>query len=496
MVDRVQGVEVNDGLVLFGGTGDLALRMLFPSLCFLEAEGLLPEGLPILAAGRSAMDDSAFRVLVRKALERRASEALADGAADRLLARTHYIAADVTHAGDLQPVGARMADLGIRHPLFYLSVSPSLYSPICAGLLAAGLTGDGARVVMEKPIGKDLASSRVINDQVQAAFSEERIFRIDHYLGKETVQNLIALRFANTLFEPLWNNLTIDHVQITIAETQGVGDRWPYYDEYGAMGDMVQNHMMQLLCLVAMEPPSDLQPESVRNEKVKVLRSLRPIDRAEVERHVVRGQYAKGVVGGEPVRGYAEEKGSASDTETFVAIQAHIDNWRWAGVPFFLRTGKRLPARDTEIFIQFKGVPHSIFSGESKADMQPNQLLIRLQPEEDIVLRLMNQAPGLSLDGMRLESLPLSLSVKATQKTPARRRIAYERLILDALNGNSTLFVRRDEVEKAWEWVDGVNDAWRRSGQTPRPYAAGSWGPTGAFALIERGGRAWHEDAS
>jgi glucose-6-phosphate 1-dehydrogenase len=258
------------------------------------------------------------------------------------------------------------------------------------------------------------------------------------------------------------------------------------------MGDMVQNHMMQLLCLVAMEPPSDLQPDSVRNEKVKVLKSLRHITRAEAPHNVVRGQYVKGVVDGRQVRGYAEEKGSESNTETFVAIQAHIDNWRWAGVPFFLRTGKRLPERDTEIFIQFKGVPHSIFTGESRADMQPNQLLIRLQPEEDIVLKVMNQAPGLSLEGMRLESLPLSLSL--TSKRHMRRRIAYERLILDALNGISTLFVRRDEVEKAWEWVDGVNDAWRKNGQPPRPYAAGSWGPAGAFALIEREGRAWHEN--
>ena len=483
--------EISDGLVLFGAGGDLSLRMLFPALAWLEEEGLLPQGLPIVGAARSDLDDETFRRMVRDTLDRRAADTVASGAADRMLARTHYLPVDVTRPQDLKRLGERMAKLKIRRPLYYLSVSPSLYSAICQGLLSAGLTGDGARVVMEKPLGKDLASSKVINDQVQAAFSEDRIFRIDHYLGKETVQNLIALRFANTLFEPLWNNLTIDHVQITVAETQGVGDRWPYYDEYGAMGDMVQNHMMQLLCLVAMEPPSDLQPDSVRNEKVKVLRSLRPIGRAEVEKHVVRGQYTRGVAGGQAVTGYAEEKGAASDTETFVAIQAHIDNWRWAGVPFFLRTGKRLPERDTEIFIQFKPVPHSIFQGDSRADMRPNQLLIRLQPEEDIVLSLMNQAPGLSLEGMRLESLPLSLSLK---KSGARRRIAYERLILDALSGVSTLFVRRDEVEKAWEWVDGVNEAVRKAGQSPRPYTAGSWGPSGAFALIERSGRAWHEN--
>src|SRR5882757_1703346 len=325
--------EISDGLVLFGGGGDLSLRMLFPSLAFLEAEGLLPEGMPIVAAARSPMDDEAFRKLVREALVARAADTVACGAADRLLARTRYVALDVTHPTELKRLGAVMAELNITRPLYYLSVSPSLYSAICQGLLAAGLTGDGARVVMEKPIGKNLASSRMINDQVQEAFSEERIFRIDHYLGKETVQNLIALRFANTLFEPLWNNLTIDHVQITVAETQGVGDRWPYYDEYGAMGDMVQNHLMQLLCLVAMEPPSDLAPDSVRNEKVKVLRSLRPIGRAEVAHNVVRGQYARGVVGGQQVKGYAEEKGGPSETETFVAIKAHIDNWRWAGVP-------------------------------------------------------------------------------------------------------------------------------------------------------------------
>ena len=297
--------EISDGLVLFGGGGDLSLRMLFPALAWLEAEGLLPADMPIVAAARSQMDDETFRRLVRDALHKRAPDTVASGAADRMLARTSYVAIDVTLPEELMRLGEHMAGLNIQRPLYYLSVSPSLYSSICQVLLAAGLTADGARVVMEKPIGKDLASSKVINDQVQAAFSEDRIFRIDHYLGKETVQNLIALRFANTLFEPLWNNLTIDHVQITVAETQGVGDRWPYYDEYGAMGDMVQNHMMQLLCLVAMEPPSDLQPDSVRNEKVKVLRSLRSIGRQDVERHVVRGQYTKGVVDGQQVKGYA-----------------------------------------------------------------------------------------------------------------------------------------------------------------------------------------------
>ena len=484
---------MSDGIVLLGAGGDLAQRMLFPALAYLEAEGLFPPNLPIIGASRTAFDVDGFRTLVRSALERRAPETIQNGAAERLLERLRYLTLDATQVQDVEKLGAQIDEAGITRPLFYLSVSPSLYSPICQSLFQAGLSGGDARVVMEKPLGKNLASSRVINDQVQTSFGEDQIFRIDHYLGKGTVQNLIALRFANTLFEPLWNNLTIDHVQITVAETQGVGDRWPYYDEYGAMGDMVQNHMMQLLCLVAMEPPSDLEPDSVRNEKVKVLRSLRPIGRADVTHNVVRGQYTGGIVGGAQAEGYLEEKGGVSETETFVAIQAHVDNWRWAGVPFFLRTGKRLADRTTEIYIQFKEVPHSIFQGESRADMRPNQLLIQLQPEEDIVLRLMNQAPGLSLEGMRLENLPLSLSPRNTHKAPARRRIAYERLIFDALHGNSTLFVRRDEIEKAWEWIDSVNVAVRDSGLAPEPYAAGSWGPGGAFALTEREGRAWHE---
>ncbi len=483
----------SDGIVLFGGGGDLALRMLFPSLAYLEAEGRLPRGMPVIGVARTAMSDEQFRALVLAALTKRAPDTVASGAADSLLARTYYQAADVSAPGSLEALAARLDTLNVRQPLHYLSVSPSLYSDICKGLHAAGLTGGNARVVMEKPIGKDLTTSRAINDQVQAAFSEERTFRIDHYLGKETVQNLIALRFANSLFEPLWNNLTIDHVQITIAETEGVGKRWPYYDEYGALGDMVQNHMLQLLCLVAMEPPPNLQPESVRSEKVKTLRSLRLIGAEDVGRNVVCGAYVAGQVGGEAVDGYLEEKGAPSDTETFVAIKAHIDNWRWAGVPFFLRTGKRLPERSTEIFIQFKAVPHSIFEGESRTDLRPNQLLIRLQPDEDIVLRLMNQAPGLGLDEMRLESLPLSLSLRTANKTPVRRRIAYERLILDAMNGNSTLFVRRDEVEKAWDWIDSIKRALVETGQTPQPYAAGEWGPAAAPALVERYGRTWRE---
>jgi glucose-6-phosphate 1-dehydrogenase len=483
---------LSDVIVLFGGTGDLAQRMLFPSLYFLDADGFLAPDFRIVATARADMERDAFVEQVRETILKRAEGGLDKAAWARFSARLDYVGADATTAAGVEAIKAAMG--AFKAPMFFLAISPSLFGRVCKALGGSGLAVPDSRIVLEKPIGRDLHSSKAINAQVAEVFSEDRVFRIDHYLGKETVQNLIALRFANTFFEPLWNNLTIDHVQITVAETEGVGDRWPYYDEYGALRDMLQNHMLQLLCFVAMEPPADMEPDSVRNEKVKVLRSLRPFTRADVQANSVRGQYTPGVVGGQQVAGYETERGQKSDTETFVALRADIDNWRWAGVPFFLRTGKRLPERRTQIAIQFKGVPHSIFGGAAKADLVANQLIIDLQPDEDIELVLMNKAPGISQDGMRLQSLPLSLSLlKAYSGPNARRRIAYERLILDVIHGNSTLFVRRDEVEQAWTWVDGVAAAWAESGMTPKPYAAGSWGPAGAFALIERSERAWHD---
>jgi glucose-6-phosphate 1-dehydrogenase len=480
-----------DAIVLFGATGDLSGRMLLPSLYHLDADGFLPEGFKVLATARAHLTREAFVEQVRQALAAR-PEGLDESVWSRFRERLDFTSADATTvegAAELKPMLK-----GVGAPIFYLALSPSLYGRVGSALAAAGLAHKDTRMVLEKPIGRDLATSREINAAVGAAFDEERIFRIDHYLGKETVQNLLALRFANTLFEPLWNNLTIDHVQITVAETEGVGDRWPYYDEYGALRDMLQNHMLQLVCLVAMEPPSDMEPDSVRNEKVKVLRSLRRFSRVDAQAWSVRGQYAAGVVGGKQVRSYEEERGQKSQTETFAALRVEIDNWRWAGVPFFLRTGKRLPERRTQIVVQFKPVPHSIFDGPAKEDLVANRLVIDLQPDEDVELLLMNKAPGLTAGGMRLQSLPLSLSLLSAYEGPgARRRIAYERLILDVINGNSTLFVRRDEVEEAWRWVDGVADAWREAGLTPRSYAAGSWGPAGAFALIERAGRAWYD---
>ena len=476
-------------LVILGGAGDLALRMLLPSLSNLEADGVLPKGLRVIAVGRAQGDADSYRAEVKAALEKR-GQFEAD-AWEGLAPRLDYCPADVTQPEGAQRLAAQIGDHGLL--VVYFAVSPSIFGPACRELTAAGLTGPNTRLVLEKPIGHDLESSQAINAILAEAAPEEQVFRIDHYLGKETVQNLIALRFANTLFEPLWTNLTIDHVQITVAETQGVGERWPYYDEYGALRDMLQNHMLQLLCFVAMEPPSDMNPDAVRNEKVKVLRSLRPVTRAEVLNNTVRGQYTAGSVEGQPAAGYADEVGRSSGTETFAAITAHIDNWRWAGTPFFLRTGKRMPERRTEIVIQFKPVPHSIFGGAAEQDLVANRLVIELQPNEDISLTLMNKRPGLTQDSMRLQPLPLSLSLaRALGEEGGRRRIAYERLLLDVFRGDSTLFVRRDEVEEAWRWVDQVEAAWTEAGMAPKPYPAGSWGPAGAFALIERTGRAWN----
>jgi len=470
-------------LVIFGATGDLAARMLLPALYFLDADGLLPAAVKVIGSARAPMDREAYAKRVRATLEGR-PEAIDEAAWTRFAARLDYCPADVTNPAELADLAGR---LGGAPTVYYFALSPRLYGAACAALEAANLACGDCRIVLEKPIGHDLDSARAINAEVAKAFDESRVFRADHYLGKETVQNLLALRFANTLFEPLWNNLAIDHVQITIAETDGVGERWGYYDEYGALRDMVQNHMLQLLCLVAMEPPADSGADSVRDEKVKVLKSLRPFTRAAAHDASVRGQYRGGVVDGKSVPAYSEEKGGASATETFVALRAYIDNWRWAGVPFYLRTGKRLPERRTQIAIQFKCLPHSIFGPGAKDDLIANRLVIDLQPDEDISLLLMNRRPGLA--ETRLQALPLSLNLD----DGGRRRIAYERLLLDVLADNPALFVRRDEVELAWTWIDGVARSWAELGAAPKPYAAGSWGPPGAFTLLERTDRTWLE---
>ena len=478
-------------LVIFGATGDLAQRMLLPSLFGLERDGLLPESLKVLGCARTELDSRAFTRQAREALESHAAEG-DDAALDRMLGRLEYLPVDLASrestARLAEAIGQRRGDDNV---LFHLSTAPGWYSTICAALAASGLNDAGARVMLEKPIGHDRQSSIEINEGVGQVFSEDQIYRVDHYLGKDGVQNLLALRFGNALFEPIWNAQHIEQVQITVAETIGVEERAGYYDDYGAMRDMVQNHMLQLLCLTAMEPPSHFQPTAVRNEKLKVLNSLRPISGAELETNSVAGQYTTGAIEGTTVDGYLEELGKASTTETYVALRAHIDNWRWSGVPFYLRTGKRLPRRVTEIYIQFRPVPHSIFSSAAGA-IKPNSLIIRLQPEEHIALCLMNKKPGLDREGVRLSQVALDLD-RHNAFDQEHRRIAYERLYLDAIEGNGTLFVRRDEVEAAWGWVDTILEGWRARELTPKAYQAGTWGPSSAVAMTERHGHSWRE---
>ncbi|MBA2918555.1 glucose-6-phosphate dehydrogenase [Sphingomonas sp. MAH-20] len=476
-------------IIIFGATGDLAHRMLFPSLYNLYLDRLLPDDVQIVASGRSAMDDDGFRASIelQKTLPEDRYEP--DEAA-AFLSRIRYCPVsgeDAQFAALREMVGDRI-DRGVA---VYLSTPPSLFAPMVEGLGKAGLAGPTVRVAMEKPIGHDLASSREVNDAVNAVFDEERVFRVDHYLGKETVQNLLVLRFGNMLFEPLWSARGIEHVQITVAETVGLEGRVSYYDGVGALKDMVQNHMLQLLALVAMEAPASMTPAAVRDEKVKVIRSLRPMSPETVETLSVRGQYGSGAVGGEPVKAYAHELGHSSDTETFVALKAHIDNWRWAGVPFYLRTGKRMPERSSEILIQFRPVPHSIFAKRGKG-LQPNTMLIRIQPQENIQLQVMAKQPGLDRHGLNLREVALDVSL-STEAAGQRRRIAYERLLLDLIEGDPTLFVRRDEVEAAWTWIDSINQAWTQASLPARPYTAGTWGPSAAIALIERDGASWHE---
>ena len=474
-----------DCLLLFGATGDLAQRMLLPSLCALDADGLVDAHLRIVGTARQELDDAGYRAFARKALETYLPD-YRKPSIDAFLERLHYQPLDANNADGFADLAAKVGP--INHGLaIFLSTAPSLFEPTIAGLVASGLAGETTRIGLEKPLGTDLATSRHINDAVSAAFPEDRIFRIDHYLGKETVQNLLALRFANVMFEPLWNAAHIDHVQITVAETVGLEGRVGFYDGAGALRDMVQNHMLQLLALVAMEPPASFDATAVRDEKVKVLRSLRKVQRDET----VTGQYRAGAIGGAAVPGYDQELGRDSDTETFVAIKAHVDNWRWKGVPFYLRTGKRLYERVTEIVVQFRPVPHSIFAGRG-ARTQPNQLVIGIQPAENITLSLMAKEPGLDRGGIRLREVSLDISMPDAFAGP-KKRIAYERLLLDLIEGDQTLFVRRDEVEAQWDWIDSIRETWGDHAITPKTYTAGSWGPSAAIALAERDGVTWHE---
>jgi glucose-6-phosphate 1-dehydrogenase len=491
MSAQIMAVPAFD-LVVFGGTGDLARRKLMPALYYRDRDEQIPPESRIIGVSRGDLGRDDYAALIEAALREHLPEAALDpDCLARFLGRLDHITLDAVGAHGWPELAARLADASERVRVFYLATAPGLFGRICRNVGAAGLNSSAARVVLEKPIGHDLASARAINDEVGAVFAEEAIFRIDHYLGKEAVQNLMALRFANSLFEPLWNSSAIDHVQITVAETIGVEGRGAYYDTAGALRDMVQNHILQLLCLVALEPPTCLEADPVRDEKLKVLRALRRVQGADVALKTVRGQYRAGASDGGAVPAYAEEidASAGSSTETFVVIKAEIANWRWAGVPFYLRTGKRLPVRTSEIVIQFQSIPHSIFGAGASA-IRPNQLVVRLQPNEGVQLILMSKDPGPG--GMRLRATPLNLSFAETFQV--RYADAYERLLMDVVRGNPTLFMRRDEVEAAWTWIEPILETWQESREPPKSYTAGSWGPSAAIALIERDGRTWYED--
>lgn len=476
--------------VVFGGSGDLAERKLLPALYHRQIEGQFLEPTRIIGASRSPLTDDEYRNFAREALKKHLKPGeYNDAAVDEFCKRLFYVPVDAKSDQGWDQLKKLLDEGKDRVRAFYLAVAPSIFGPISEKIRDHKLITKQTRIVVEKPIGRDLASALHLNDTIGKVFPEEQIFRIDHYLGKETVQNLMALRFANALYEPLWNAQHIDHVQITVAEAVGLEGRAGYYDTAGALRDMVQNHILQLLCLVAMEVPSSLSAEAVRDEKLKVLHALKPITEANVEQATVRGQYRAGASSGGPVKGYLEElEGGVSNTETFVAIKAEIGNWRWAGVPFYIRTGKRLATRVSEIVITFKPIPHNIFDSAA-GRITANQLIIRLQPDEGVKQSLMIKDPGPG--GMRLRGVSLDMSF--AESFSVRHPDAYERLLMDTIRSNQTLFMRRDEVEAAWQWIDPILKGWESSGQAVQGYTAGTWGPSQAIALIERDGRTWHE---
>ena len=487
MTSQIIPVDPFD-FIIFGGTGDLSERKLLPALYHRQRDHQFSEPTRIIGASRTKMDDKEFRAFARKAISDHVKpEYIEEKELATFLDRLSYVTVDAKSGDGFEDLKKSVAD-SKRIRVFYLAVSPSLFGDISDNLKQHKLITPDSRIVVEKPIGRDLESAKALNDTIGDDFGEHQIFRIDHYLGKETVQNLMALRFANALYEPLWNSAHIDHVQITVAETVGLEDRVTYYDKAGALRDMVQNHMLQLLCLVAMEAPASMEANAVRDEKLKVLNALKRVNGNEAPKQTVRGQYRAGASAGGPVKGYIEELGAESTTETFVAIKAEIANWRWAGVPFYLRTGKRLASRVSEIVIEFKPIPHSIF-GESAGPIFNNQLVIRLQPDEGVKQYIMIKDPGPG--GMRLRQIPLDMSF--AQSFDGRAPDAYERLIMDVVRGNQTLFMRRDEVEAAWKWIDPIQHAWEGSRQEAQGYTAGTWGPSASIALIERDGRTWHE---
>lgn len=477
--------------ILFGGTGDLSLRKLIPALYFRHCEQQLPDDGRIIGVARSEYDTDGFRQMLDSEVRQHIDEQDFDeNKWQEFLQRIHYCLLDATDMQSYAHLVKMLEGRDTHVRVFYLSVAPSIFTAITKGVHESGLITSNSRVALEKPLGRDQQSADEINDQLSAVFDEQQIYRIDHYLGKETVQNLLALRFGNALFEPLWRSDRINDVQITIAESLGVEGRGAFYDQTGALRDMVQNHLLQLLVIIAMEPPVSIDPDAVRDEKIKVLRALKPLTGMDAIENSVRGQYKAGAYSDGPVPGYLDNDDipDDSETETFVALRAEIASWRWEGVPFFLRSGKRMESKTTEIVINFKKVPHAIFPS-ADGFTTPNQLIIRLQPEESIRMRIYVKAWG---DDIQLQ--PVYLNLDFNDVFQKRKMIAYERLLLDVIRGNQTLFMRRDEVSAAWAWIDPIRAAWQQYQYSPKSYTAGTWGPSAANALISKDGLRWNED--
>ena len=477
-------------LVLFGGTGDLAMRKLLPALYARDRARDLVASARIICLGRDSKSKEEFiEVVEQQSKPHIHRDSMDPGVWQRFCSRLEYVSLNAKEPASYQNLAATLRDDPAISRVFYLATPPTLFSMICDNLSQSGLATANSRVVLEKPLGHDLASAKDINAQVGRYFNESQIYRIDHYLGKESVQNLMAIRFGNTLFEALWRRQWISSIQITIAESLGVGSRGEFYNKTGALRDMLQNHLLQLLCIVAMEPPFSLDADTVRNEKLKVLQSLKPFTAESVANNVVRGQYKTGMQDGSTLKGYLEEDNipAGSDTETFVALKAEIQNWRWAGVPFYLRTGKRLRHQMAEIVIQFKDLPCQIFP--FNANNFANRLIIKLQPEETVQLYFLAKRPG---DTNELS--PVYLDLDFAKMFKSRRTEGYERLLLDVIRGKLTLFVRRDEQAAAWKWVEPILEAWEHQNYAPKLYGAGTWGPAASSALLAREGSSWHEE--
>ena len=497
----LQGDRTGDAcaVVIFGASGDLTRRKLMPALYNLSVSRVLPGSFAVVGVARRKKEDAAFAAEMKDGVAKYSRRKVDPALWDDFERSISYVCGDFNVQKTYDDLRAHLQKLdgerGTReNRLFYLAVPPSEFGPILQGLRAAKLVSESAspwtRVVIEKPFGHDLASAEALNDTVAAVFRESQVFRIDHYLGKETVQNLLVFRFANSMFEPLWSREHVDHVQITVAEEIGVEGRGKFYEQTGVTKDIVENHLMQLLCLTAMEPPISLSADAVRDEKVKVLRSLRPMERRTVGECVVRGQYGRGFVRADEVPGYREEPDVAKDStvETFVALKVHVDNWRWGGVPFYVRAGKRMARRVTEIAVQFKSVPHPLFQSPD-GGITPNVLALRIQPDEGIAVRFTSKEPGQHTI-LRDVAMDFRYGAAFGSNTPE----AYERLLLDAMRGEATLFTRRDEVEEQWAFMDHVFDAWQAAGNVPPPmYSAGSWGPDAADDLLAKDGRRWRK---